>query len=724
MSIERFNKQDFERALTEMSKSSSQLWERVGFHSGELCYTIAVMDRGKPTNKRVFVRSSIDGSMLASEISENSIRVWAEYSFRDTWHPLAKVKQQHHVKRTKNWRANLCKWIAETYKTALEDSRARERGILDAINKSPVTTTAALTPSTVTTATQRTGHRRTTTLKPKTITVDGVQIEIPTCSNGHEMRLRTAKRGRNAGSRFWGCSRYPRCKETRNFVEQSDTSNEQSQPESEIVPSKYQSAFGNQVTNGKGNIVLIAGPGTGKSTTALWALGLLPRELKVAYLAFGRDIVRDFAKRAPSHVRVSTLNSLGNGNILNSSIRLGESKPRFNARKVYDILAELVENKALTADEQLTIETNASAIVRLVDLLKANLADPIAENITELADKHTIELNGNAAMITEYTIATFGASIKERNSYDYSDQIYFSAMGFVKCETFDALVVDEAQDMTKAQTVMALNSLKPSGRLFSVGDPMQAIFGFRGADTKSIETIIKLADAKTMPLMLTYRMPKSHVEFVNAKFDTELETPADAIEGILQYKSKSEMRHMWQDGDMILCRCNAPLVKPAFSLIREGRKAIILGRDIGEGLVALIRKIRRRSGARTLSELLHEMDKYCIEQVRKLEKQGKTARAESLDDKCKTIDAIAEEDCETVADLETKILAVFSDDSIGTVFSTVHKCKGKQAPRVFILEAQLMPHPKASSDWELEQEQHIEFVALTRSQGEMYIHSK
>ncbi len=35
----------------------------------------------------------------------------------------------------------------------------------------------------------------------------------PTC--GAAMKVRTAQRGQNAGSQFWGCSRYPDCKGTR-----------------------------------------------------------------------------------------------------------------------------------------------------------------------------------------------------------------------------------------------------------------------------------------------------------------------------------------------------------------------------------------------------------------------------------------------------------------------------------------------------------------------------
>jgi len=40
----------------------------------------------------------------------------------------------------------------------------------------------------------------------------------PVCPKcGKPMALRTAKKGRNAGSQFWGCSGYPECKATRNL---------------------------------------------------------------------------------------------------------------------------------------------------------------------------------------------------------------------------------------------------------------------------------------------------------------------------------------------------------------------------------------------------------------------------------------------------------------------------------------------------------------------------
>lgn len=49
---------------------------------------------------------------------------------------------------------------------------------------------------------------------PRVTTTSGTQ-SCPLC--GASMVRRTARRGRNAGGQFWGCSRYPRCKGTRNI---------------------------------------------------------------------------------------------------------------------------------------------------------------------------------------------------------------------------------------------------------------------------------------------------------------------------------------------------------------------------------------------------------------------------------------------------------------------------------------------------------------------------
>ena len=56
-------------------------------------------------------------------------------------------------------------------------------------------------------------NRRMATTLPDEESPAAVADEIPTCPQcGIPMVLRTAKNGKNAGNRFWGCSNYPKCR--------------------------------------------------------------------------------------------------------------------------------------------------------------------------------------------------------------------------------------------------------------------------------------------------------------------------------------------------------------------------------------------------------------------------------------------------------------------------------------------------------------------------------
>lgn len=53
--------------------------------------------------------------------------------------------------------------------------------------------------------------------------------EVPNCPKcSKPMRLRTARKGGNAGSQFWGCSGYPNCKGTKKYQPKSDNRTDQS----------------------------------------------------------------------------------------------------------------------------------------------------------------------------------------------------------------------------------------------------------------------------------------------------------------------------------------------------------------------------------------------------------------------------------------------------------------------------------------------------------------
>ena len=63
----------------------------------------------------------------------------------------------------------------------------------------------------------------------------------------------------------------------------------------------------------------------------------------------------------------------------------------------------------------------------------------------------------------------------------------------------------------------------------------------------------------------------------------------------------------------------------------------------------------------------------------------------------------------------------FSDDRDGVSFTSVHRGKGREAERTFILHPELMPHPMAKNDpVALREEENVLYVAITRSKSEMY----
>src|SRR5262249_35953012 len=76
----------------------------------------------------------------------------------------------------------------------------------------------------------------------------------------------------------------------------------------------------------------------------------------------------------------------------------------------------------------------------------------------------------------------------------------------------DWVLVDEAQDTNASRRAFVAKLLKPTGRSIWVGDPAQAIYGFTGADSKSLDTIRERFNAQLLNLTVTYRCPKQIVK--------------------------------------------------------------------------------------------------------------------------------------------------------------------------------------------------------------------
>jgi superfamily I DNA/RNA helicase len=68
--------------------------------------------------------------------------------------------------------------------------------------------------------------------------------------------------------------------------------------------------------------------------------------------------------------------------------------------------------------------------------------------------------------------------------------------------------------------------------------------------------------------------------------------------------------------------------------------------------------------------------------------------------------------------LISKIRQIFLDNSTGICLSTIHKAKGLECNRVFIIDREkTMPSKYAKLPWQKEQEFNLQYVAFTRAKN-------
>jgi superfamily I DNA/RNA helicase len=167
-----------------------------------------------------------------------------------------------------------------------------------------------------------------------------------------------------------------------------------------------------------------------------------------------------------------------------------------------------------------------------------------------------------------------------------------------------------------------------------------------------------------------------------------------------------------QEGDIVISRINANLPAIAFSLIRKGKTARILGRDIGKSLKGIIEKQK----ASDLSDLFTKLNEFREKQMSKFMSLNKPDKISQLDDQLETISALSE-GANSVWDVITRCQTMFSDDQIGISLGTIHKNKGREAKNVFITRPDLIPLPfvmQKGSEEDKIQELNGKYVACTR----------
>ena len=216
--------------------------------------------------------------------------------------------------------------------------------------------------------------------------------------------------------------------------------------------------------------------------------------------------------------------------------------------------------------------------------------------------------------------------------------------------------------------------------------------------------------ATELGLKTTYRCGRAIVERAR-EYVPDFEAAPTVEEGVVRYCPPSEMEQHATPGDFVLSRVNAPLMGVALSLIRRGVRARIRGREIGKGLVEIVKKLR----VQRIEEVAIELERYHSKEMTKLLKRdphlAKTKLAQ-LQDNVDTINTLAET-VTSVDELTRKLEMLFNDEAgaASVMCSTVHKAKGLEADRVWVLEDTL----KSGGI----EEENIRYVAYTRARKEL-----
>jgi ATP-dependent DNA helicase UvrD/PcrA len=480
--------------------------------------------------------------------------------------------------------------------------------------------------------------------------------------------------------------------------------------------SKYQQAILDCNINDPRNKFVLATAGSGKTTTIEACINDCPSDVSVLAAAFGRDIKKTLEERVGHlpNVTVKTLNGLGH-QACSEAVR---KYIKINKKKVENLLYYQVMNEPESKEERDLYYASRYIVCRLVGLLKANMNwEPTDSEINDLMEIHGILVPKSVkpAALMDLVKATYKLNWKKTLVMDYDDQISMPLYHKWPIPQFDRTYVDEAQDLTPAQIELTFKSC--AGRAYYVGDRRQAIYLFRGADSKAVDNIIKRMDCDVLPLSISYRCSKAVVRCAQ-RIAPEIEYHEAAPEGLEAEIKMEDFFKTVQDGDFVLCRTTAPVVSACMRLIRDGRKATVRGREIGDSLVEFINAVGYTGN--DIEGFTTALIGFYGEQQEKLQRGGREDALILLSDQYETVRCLMEA-CTSVAGLIPRINMIFEDEEKpGVQCMTIHKSKGLESNRVFVLKPEQMPHKLAKTEEQLLAEENLKFVCITRAKSDIY----
>jgi len=323
---------------------------------------------------------------------------------------------------------------------------------------------------------------------------------------------------------------------------------------------------------------------------------------------------------------------------------------------------------------------------------------------------------------------------------DYTDMIYLPyKWNLQPIKKFDFLFIDECQDLSKAQFAVVAKYGRKDSRILAVGDPYQSIYGFAGADINSFYRIKEYTKATQLPLNICFRCPQKVIEMAKSIRNDIVGNKQE--NGIIKTITYDELIELVKPNDLIISRKRAPIILLVFKFIDKNIKVQIHQDEVHE----IINDIKNYFKQEELQLVISKQPNGFEDIKNNVLKRWKwiiEKNAERITDSAernlliqqeknhmdKVLDFLHKKyekwksDCKTINDILKKIKEHISSTDNSIKLSTIHRAKGIESYRVFILNYDELPYIRTDfKEWQCKQEINLKYVAITRAINELYL---
>ncbi len=432
------------------------------------------------------------------------------------------------------------------------------------------------------------------------------------------------------------------------------------------------------VRRGGGHGVVEATAGSGKTTTLVMVAEALAGELgvpphRVAFLAFNRSAAAELGRRLPPGVEALTLHALG------LRVLRAAGAPAHLVEDKYERLAAVLPG----APPQARLALSDLARVARLELCPLSADD----EVEDLADRYGVELPLTGGEARPLLTRLLGEGLAARE-VDHTDLLYLPVARAFPLPRFAFVCVDEAQDLSRLALAFVEGLVAAGARALFVGDRHQAIYAFAGADSRSMDRLVGRLAATRLPLSVSFRCPARHVVLARRFSPAMLPAPG-ATAGAVRVSHLARLPQEARPGDLVLSRTNGPLLDLALALAAAGHPAAVLGDDLLPGAedlalrLAADGRLERSAVAAAQDEERRRLEAAhltSLELPHLLEASRQRHAAVAL--------ALAASDSgepEAVTAALRRLLPAGEPEGGSVLLATVHKAKGREADRVFLL---------------------------------------